>query len=37
MESIKCEKCGKKLFEGSFKGVVIKICPKCKHKNIVRK
>lgn len=37
MEVIKCEKCGRTLFEGNFKGIVVKICPKCKHKNIVRK
>lgn len=34
---VKCEKCGKLLFEGLFRGVIVKICPRCKHKNIIKK
>lgn len=32
----RCKKCNKTLFEAQFKGVIIKICSKCKHRNIFK-
>jgi len=32
----RCKKCGKVLFEGNFKGFIVKICPKCKEKNVIK-
>lgn len=34
---VKCKKCGKVLLEGVFTGLIVKICPKCKYKNVIKR
>lgn len=35
MQEIKCKRCGKLLMEAEGSATIIKICPKCKTKNII--